>query len=82
MEENRKALSDLHAAINNRDLDKAMSLFAEDASYIVMPGGTCYTKDEIRKYFEKTLKTYEKLVLRDIHRLSPAKWPRTSSCTM
>jgi len=57
----------LHAAINNRDLDKAMSLFADDASWIVMPGGTCYTKDEIRKYFEKTMKTYEKFVLRDIH---------------
>lgn len=57
----------MHAAINNRDLDKAMSLFADDASWIVMPGGTCYTKDEIRKYFEKTMKTYEKFVLRDIH---------------
>ena len=67
VEENRRIASDLHAAINNRDLDKAMSLFADDASWIVMPGGTCYTKDEIRKYFEKTMKTYEKFVLRDIH---------------
>jgi uncharacterized protein (TIGR02246 family) len=67
VEENRRIASDLHAAINKRDLDKAMSLFADDASLIVMPGGTCYTKDEIRKYFEKTLKIYEKFVLRDIH---------------
>lgn len=67
VEENRRIASELHAALNNRDLDKAMSLFADDASYIVMPGGTCYTKDEIRKYFEKILKTYEKFVLRDIH---------------
>lgn len=67
IEENRKILSDLHAALNNRDLDRAMSLFADDASWIVMPGGTCYSKDEIRKYFEKTMKAYEKFNLRDIH---------------
>jgi len=67
IEENRKILSDLHSAFNNRDLDKAMSLFADDASWIVMPGGTCYSKDEIKKYFEKIMKTYEKFNLRDIH---------------
>jgi uncharacterized protein (TIGR02246 family) len=67
IEENRRILSDLHAALNNRDLDKAMSLFADDASWIVMPGGTCYSKDQIRKYLEKTMKTYEKFNLRDIH---------------
>jgi uncharacterized protein (TIGR02246 family) len=67
IEENRRILSDLHAAVNNRDLDKALSLFADDASWIVMPGGTCYSKDEIRKYLEKTMKTYEKFNLRDIH---------------
>ena len=67
IEENGRILSDLHAAINNRDLDKGMSLFADDASLIVMPGGTCYSKDEIRKYFEKGMKTYEKFILRDIH---------------
>jgi uncharacterized protein (TIGR02246 family) len=67
IEENRKLLSDLHAAINNRDLDKAMFLFADDASWIVMPGGTCYSKDEIRKYLEKGMKTYEKFTLRDVH---------------
>jgi ketosteroid isomerase-like protein len=67
LEENRRILSDLHAAINNRDLDKALSLFADDASWIVMPGGTCYSKDDIRKYFEKIMKTYEKFNLRDIH---------------
>jgi len=60
-------LSDLHVAINNRDLDKAMSLFADDASWITMPGGTCYSKDEIRRYWEKMLNTYEKFTLRDIH---------------
>jgi uncharacterized protein (TIGR02246 family) len=67
IENNGKILSDLHAALNNRDLDKALSLFADDASWIVMPGGTCYSKDEIRKYLEKTMKTYEKFTLRDIH---------------
>ena len=67
VEENRRIASDLHAALNNRDLDKAMTLFADDASWIVMPGGTCYTKDQIRKYFEKVMKAYEKFILRDIH---------------
>jgi uncharacterized protein (TIGR02246 family) len=67
IEENGRILSDLHAAINKQDLDKGMSLFADDASLIVMPGGTCYSKDEIRKYFEKGMKTYEKFILRDIH---------------
>jgi uncharacterized protein (TIGR02246 family) len=67
VEENRRILSDLHAALNKRDLEGAMSLFADDASWIVMPGGTCYSKGEIRKYFEKTLNTYEKFNLRDIH---------------
>ncbi len=67
VEENRRILSDLHVALNNRDLDKALALFANDASWIVMPGGTCYSKDEIRKYLEKTMKTYEKFTLRDIH---------------
>lgn len=67
IEENSRILSDLHTAVNNRDVDKAMSLFAEDASWIVMPGATCYTKEEIRKYLEKAMKTYEKFTLRDIH---------------
>jgi ketosteroid isomerase-like protein len=67
IEENSRILSDLHAAINNRDVDKAMFLFADDASFIVMPGGTCYSKDEIRKYIEKMMKTYEKMLFRDIH---------------
>ena len=67
IEENRRILSDLHAALNKRDLDKTMSLFADDASLIVMPGGTCYTKVEIGKYFDKIMKTYEKFTLRDIH---------------
>ena len=66
-EENRRILSDLHAAINSRDLNKGMSLFADDASMIVMPGGACYSKDDIKKYFEKNMKTYEKFTLRDIH---------------
>ncbi len=57
----------MHAALNNRDLDKAMSLFADDASLIVMPGGTCYTKDQIRKYFQKGLDNCEKFILKDIH---------------
>ena len=65
-EENGKMLSDLHAAINNRDLDRAMSLFAEDATLIVMPGGTCYTTEQIRKYIEKLLTNFPKYVFRDI----------------
>jgi ketosteroid isomerase-like protein len=67
MEDNARILSDLHAAMNNRDLDKAISFFADDASLVVMPGGTCYSKGEIRKYFEKLMKAYEKFNLRDIH---------------
>jgi ketosteroid isomerase-like protein len=67
MEDNARILSDLHAAMNNRDVDKAISFFADDSSLIVMPGGTCYSKDEIRKYFEKLMKAYEKFNLRDIH---------------
>ena len=65
-EENGKILSDLHVAINNRDLDRAMSLFAEDATLIVMPGGTCYTTEQIRKYIEKLLTNFPKYVFRDI----------------
>jgi len=67
VEENRRILADLHAALNSRDLDKALSLFADDASWIVMPGGTCYSKADIRKYLEKTMKTYEKFNLKEIH---------------
>jgi ketosteroid isomerase-like protein len=67
IEENRRILSDLHAAINSRDVDRAMSLFADDASLIVMPGGTCSSKDDIRKYFEKMMKNYEKIIFGDIH---------------
>jgi ketosteroid isomerase-like protein len=67
MEDNAKILTDLHAAMNSRDLDKAISFFADDASLIVMPGGTCYSKGEIRKYFEKLMQAYEKFNLRDIH---------------
>jgi ketosteroid isomerase-like protein len=67
IEENRKILSELHSALNNRDVDKALSLFAEDASWIVMPGGTCYSKNEIKKYFEKIMKTYEKFNLKEIY---------------
>jgi len=65
IEGNGKVLIDLHAAINNRDLDKAMSFFADDASYITMPGGTCNSKDEMRKYFEKLMKAYEKFNMRE-----------------
>jgi uncharacterized protein (TIGR02246 family) len=67
IEENRRILSELHAALNGRDLDKALSLFTDDASWIVMPGGTCYSKADIRKYLEKIMKTYEKFSLREIH---------------
>jgi ketosteroid isomerase-like protein len=67
IEENVRIAAELHTAVNSRDLDKAMALFADDASWIVMPGGTCYTKGDIRKYLEKILKTYDKFVLRDIH---------------
>jgi ketosteroid isomerase-like protein len=67
MEENARVASELHAAMNNRQVDKAMELFADDASWIVMPGGTCYTKADIRKYFEKIMKTYDKFILKDIH---------------
>jgi uncharacterized protein (TIGR02246 family) len=67
IEENARILSDLHAAWNNRDVDKVMLLFADDASWITMPGGTCSSKDEIRKYFQKLMRTYEKFTLREIH---------------
>jgi ketosteroid isomerase-like protein len=67
IEDNRRIASDLHTALNNRDLDKAMALFADDASWIVMPGGTCYTKPEIKKYLEKVMNTYEKFLLKDVH---------------
>ena len=66
LEENAIIASKLHSAVNNRDLDRAMELFADNASWIVMPGGTCYSKEEIRKYLEKTLRIYEKFVLKDI----------------
>jgi uncharacterized protein (TIGR02246 family) len=65
IEENARILRDLHAAINKRDLDKAMSFFADDARYITMPSGTCNSKDEIRKYFEKLMKAYEKFNMRE-----------------
>ena len=67
VEENRKIASEFHAALNNRDLDKAMTFFADDATWIVMPGGTCYSKADIKKYLEKILKNYEKFILRDVH---------------
>jgi uncharacterized protein (TIGR02246 family) len=67
IEETTRIASELHSAINKRDLDKAMALFADDASWIAMPGGTCYTKEDIRKYLEKILKDYEKFILKDIH---------------
>jgi ketosteroid isomerase-like protein len=66
-EENARIATELHSALNNRDLDKAMELFSDDASWIVMPGGTCYTKEDIRKYLVRLLKTYDKFVLKDIH---------------
>jgi len=67
IEENTRIASELHTALNNRDLDRAMALFADDASWIVMPGGTCYTKEDIRKYLEKIMKEYDKFILKDIH---------------
>jgi ketosteroid isomerase-like protein len=67
LEANARIASELHAAINSRELDRAMELFADDASWIVMPGGTCYTKEDIRKYLEKLMKFYERFTLRDIH---------------
>jgi ketosteroid isomerase-like protein len=66
-EENARKVTELHIALNSRDLDKAMELFSDDASWIVMPGGTCYAKEDIRKYLTKLLKTYDKFVLKDIH---------------
>lgn len=67
IEANRRIAWDFHAALNNRDIDKAMSMFADDASWIVMPGATMHNKQEIRKYLEKTMKNYPKFVVRDIH---------------
>ena len=67
IETNRKIASDFHAALNNRDVDKAMSMFADDASWIVMPGATMYNKQEIRKYLEKAMKNFPKFVVNDIH---------------
>ena len=66
-DENQRRASELHAALNNRDIEKTLTLFADDASWIVMPGGTCYTKADIRKYLEKVLKTCEKSHLKDVH---------------
>ena len=66
MVENAKIASELHEALNNRELDKAIALFADDASWIVMPGGTCYSKEEIRKYLERTMETTDKFILKDI----------------
>ena len=67
IETNRKIASDFHAALNNRDVDKAMSMFADDASWIVMPGATMYNKQEIRNYLEKAMTNFPKFVVRDIH---------------
>ena len=47
--------------------ERSLSLFADDASWIVMPGGTCYSKNEIKKYLEKIMKTYEKFNLKEIY---------------
>jgi ketosteroid isomerase-like protein len=66
-EENKKIAAELHATLNRGEIEKAMTLFADDASWIVMPGGTCYTKADIKRYFEKTFKTYEKFQLKDVH---------------
>jgi len=67
VEENRKIAWDFHAALNNRDVDKALSLFTDDASWIVMPGATIYTKQDIRKYLEKMMRNFPKFIVRDIH---------------
>ena len=67
IETNRKIAWDFHAALNNRDIDKAMSMFADDASWIAMPGATMYNKQEIRKYLEKAMKNFPKFVVKDIH---------------
>lgn len=67
IETNRKIAWDFHAAINNRDVDKAMSMFADDASWIVMPGATMYNKQEIRNYLEKAMRNFPKFVVKDIH---------------
>ena len=67
IEANRKIAWDYHAALNNRDIDKAMSMFADDATWIVMPGATMYNKQEIRKYLEKAMKNFPKFVVKDIH---------------
>jgi len=67
VEENARIATALHAALNNRELEKAMEFFSDDASLIAMPGGTCYTKDEIRRYLGKLMREYEKFVLKDIH---------------
>lgn len=67
IEENARIAKEFHEAVNNRDLEKAMGFFSDDASWIVMPGGTCYTKEEIRKYLARIIKQYDKFVLKDIH---------------
>lgn len=67
IETNRKIAWDFHAALNSRDIDRAMSMFAEDASWIVMPGATMYNRQEIRKYLEKAMKNFPKFVVKDIH---------------
>ena len=67
IETNRRIAWDFHSPLNNRDIDKAMSMFADDASWIVMPGATIYDKQEIRKYLEKAMRNFPKFVVKDIH---------------
>ena len=51
----RKVIQDYQEAINKKDLDKAMSLVADDVVAVV-PEGTLKGKAENRRYFEWVLK--------------------------
>ena len=61
-EEIKKTLRSIHEALNKRDVDKAVSFFAEDAIQII-PEGTFKGKNEIKRYFTWLLKQYTKLTL-------------------
>ena len=63
-EDPRKVLRSIHEALNKRDVEKAVSFFADDA-VSVGPEGTFKGKKEIRRYFEWLLHTYSEFKLKE-----------------
>jgi ketosteroid isomerase-like protein len=61
----RRVLQDMHAAMNKRDFDKAISFFADDA-VDVSPDGTFNGKAEVKRHFEWMAKTAAKNGVDDI----------------